>query len=171
MEMFVFSSAKPLCSVNYIRLCWRTVGPRNSVPFLWDQEGCLVLSGGDEDACVTCSRFSGSVRPIHENGCCLCWNWTCCLAEMEALFLPSHSAIAFREVYRPWAHTMDSIAGEDKQMMICMQYFGTSLLSCWLADAEILGRVCSVYRDGLLCHLRFWPVLSFRVVSARELLD
>lgn len=150
MEMFVFSSAKPLRSVNYIRLCWlMNSGPQEFYPLPVRPGGLPSAVWGDEDACVTCIRFSGLVRPIHENGCCLCWNWACCLAEMEAPFLPSHSAIAFREVCRPWAHTMDSIAGEDKRMITYMQYFGTSLLSCWLADAEILGRVCSVYRDGL----------------------
>lgn len=129
--MFVFSPAKLLCAVNYMRLRWLLPLPVR----LRELPGAVQRW---EDA--RCSWFSGSVRPVNENGCCLCWNLACCLVEMEALLLPSHSAIALREGYRTWAqaHTRSSITGDDRWLIVCMQCFGTSIPSCWLADAEIL---------------------------------
>lgn len=56
----------------------------------------------------------------------------------------------------------------DDDSLAMLWYFHTQLLTGRCGDT---WESMLVYRDGLLCRLRFWPVLSFHVVSARELLD
>lgn len=75
--MFVFSPAKLLCAVNYMRLRWLLPLPVR----LRELPGAVQRW---EDA--RCSWFSGSVRPVNENGCCLCWNLACCLVEKHCCY-------------------------------------------------------------------------------------
>lgn len=104
--------------------------------------------------------------------------WLLPLLELNTLSCREGSSVttkpfhlAFREVCRTWAWalTRNSIPGDDKQLMVCMQCFDNSMPSSWLAESETLGGVCAGYREGLLCQLGFWPTFSSHVVPEGQL--